>query len=167
MRACRAVGVLAAFGLAVALAGCNKEEAPENMAIPRLRAETRSAQYGSMTSEVMTLPVSGTRITVRNQPLVNEFEIVNVEMVEVELGSALLLQVSEKAARALYRQSVSNRGGRIVLTVNGNPVGARRVNRVIDDGNFYTFVEMPDEKLEELVIELRETVRYLQANKDK
>ena len=154
------------FGLLAAPLGCKKEEEPEDMAVPRLHAETRSARYGSMTTRVMTLPVSGTQITVREEPLVNEFDIRNVEMVEVELGPALLLQVSEKAARALYRQSVGNRGRRIVLTVNANPVGARRVNQVIDDGNFYTFVEVPDEKLEELVLELRETVEYLRANRE-
>ena len=37
---------------------------------------------------------------------------------------ALILQVSSRASRALYRASVANLGRRIVLTVNGSAIGA-------------------------------------------
>jgi hypothetical protein len=145
-------------------ASCKKEKVdPENLKIPRLMIETRSMSYGRPGGEVIQLPVSGTRISLQREPLVNEFDIVNVELVEVDLGLALLIQTSSAGARALYRGTVSNMGGRIVTTVNGNPIGARRIDGAIQDGNFYTFVEVGDESLGALVLELKESLAELRA----
>jgi hypothetical protein len=101
----------------------------------------------------------------QREPLIHEFEIVNVELVEVDLGLALLIQTSSEGARALYRGTVSNMGGRIVLTVNENPIGARRIDGAIQDGNFYTFVELSDQALADLVLELKESIVELQNMK--
>ncbi|MGB0744288.1 MAG: hypothetical protein ACPGSB_07155, partial [Opitutales bacterium] len=124
--------------------------------------------YGSLGGKVAELPVSGSRIPLQKEPIVNEFDIVNAEMVNVELGHALLLQVNEKGARALYRSTVSNMGGRIVVTVNDNPIGARRVDGPIQDGNFYTFVEgLDEEALGQLVLDIKDSILKLQELKNK
>jgi hypothetical protein len=81
------------------------------------------------------------------------------------MGMAMLVQVGGQGARDLYRGSVSNMGGRIVLTVNGNAIAARRVESAIQDGNFYTFVELDDEALEQLVVDLKETLAVLREKK--
>jgi hypothetical protein len=91
----------------------------------------------------------------------------NIELVEVDMGMALLLQLSERGARELYRGSVTNMGGRIVLTVNGNPIGARRIDGAIQDGNFYTFVEVDEAELGALVLDLRESLFELRELKNK
>lgn len=154
--------------LALVFCGCKKEEInTENFRVPRLMVETRGVQYGSLGGEVVQLPVSGTRIPLQKDPLVSEFDIVNVEMVKVDMGLALLIQTTEKGARALYRGTVTNMGGRIVLTVNDNPIGARRVDGAIQDGNLYTFVEIDDEELGQLVLEIKETLAQLQELKKK
>ena len=80
-----------------------------------------------------------------------------------DLGLALLVQVSEKGARDLYGASVANTGGRIVLSVNGNAIGARRIHAPIQDGNLYTFVELPDDALGDLVLELKDSLAQIQA----
>ena len=123
--------------------------------------------YGAITPARMVMPKSGTLIEVMKEPLVNEFEIVNAEMVKVELGMALLLQLSDRAARNLYRASVVNTGNRVVVTINGNPVGFRRLDGAIIDGNFYSFVEMNDTALGELVIDLKESLAYLQTQSER
>ena len=56
-------------------------------------------------------------------------------------------------------------GSRIVFMVNGNAIGARRMDGAIQDGNFYTFVEVDDEELGQLVLDIKKTIAKLQANK--
>lgn len=157
---------LLALSLLLLFSGCRKEKADEeNLRVPRLMLESRGMNYGALTADSVTLPVSGTKVSLRKEPLVNEFEITNVELVKVDLGLALLVQTSELGARALYRGTVTGMGGRIVLTVNGKPIGARRVEAPVEDGNFYTFTELKDEALGPLVLEIKETIAYLQENK--
>lgn len=149
--------------LAVALCGCKKDKLDtENLMVPRLMIETRGVQYGALGGNIAQLPVSGTRIALQKEPLVNEFDINNVELVKVDMGLALLIQTNERGARALYRGTVSNMGGRIVLTVNNNPIGARRIDGAIQDGNLYTFVEVDDEELGQLVLDLKASIQQLQ-----
>lgn len=144
--------------------GCKKDEV-ENLSVPRLMVEARGVNYGALTGDTVMLPVSGTTISIQGEAVVNEFDILNVEMVKVDMGLALLIQIGGQGARDLYRASVSNMGRRIVLTINGNAIGARRIDGAIQDGNFYTFVEIDDEELGQLVLDIKETIVELQANK--
>lgn len=149
--------------LALVLCGCKKDKLDdEELRIPRLMVETRSVQYGALGGPVVELPVSGSRIALQKEPMVNEFGIANVELVKVDMGLALLIQTNEKGARALYRGTVSNMGARIVLTVNNNAIGARRIDSAIQNGNLYTFVELDDEELGQLVLDMKKTIQQLQ-----
>ena len=152
--------------LALVMCGCNKDKiAAEDLRLPRLMVETRGINYGGMGAKVVEFPVSGTRIALRKEPLVSEFDIVNVELVKVDMGLALLLQTNEKGARELYRGTVTHMGGRIVLMVNDNPVGARRIDNSFrngDFGNYYTFVEIDDEELGQLVLDMKKSIQQLQ-----
>jgi hypothetical protein len=152
--------LLISLGLLVA---CKKEKL-ENLSVPRLMVETRGVNYGSSTGETVTLPVSRTTISIQRDPVVNEFDIQNVEMVKVDMGVALLVQTAGQGARDLYRASVSNMGSRIVFMVNGNAIGARRIDGTIQDGNFFTFVEVDDEEIGQLVLDIKETIVELQKN---
>ena len=145
--------------------GCKKELSSKDLFLPRLMIESRGVDYGGMKSTTVTLPISGTSINIQDQPLVNELDILNVEMVKVDLGVALLVQVSTQASRALYRGSISNMGGRIVLMVNGNAIGARRIDGAIEDGNFYTFVEVDDEELGKLVFDIKASLASIKRKK--
>ena len=147
--------------------GCREDKVDlENLKVPRLMVESRSVQYGDMGGPVVTLPVSQTSIPLQKEPVVSEFEIVNVELVKVELGLALMVQTSSTGARQLYRSSVTNMGNRIVLMINGNAVGAQRIGAAIEDGRFFTFVELPDEELGDLVLEIKDSLVELQKMKD-
>jgi hypothetical protein len=151
------------------LSGCLKnltgyETEIENMQVPRLMIESRGIDYAGGTGGMLKLPVSGTEFYVERDPIVGEFDIINVEMVQVDLGMALMIQVTDAGARELYRRSVTNPGDRIVFTSNGLAVGARLLTgETIDDGTFYTFVEIPDDELGQFVIELKASIAELQT----
>lgn len=108
------------------------------------------------------LPRSGVRISVNSKPVITEGDIVNVELVQVELGKCLLFQLTPAATRDFYRMSVTQQGRRIVLTIDGNPVGARRIDGAITDGAVFVFVELPDESLPRLVENLKKYSAALQ-----
>jgi hypothetical protein len=105
----------------------------------------------------VALPVSETTIRVLARPVISEFDIVNVELARVELGLCLMFQMTPGAARDLYRLSASNQGRRLVLFLNDRPAGARVIERPIEGGVLYTFVELPDAELPALVQSLKQT----------
>ena len=138
--------------------GCRKDRSViEDAAVPRLHLEVRGGPgTGGVTN--IRMPISGSNLSVMQEPLVSEFEITNIELVQVELGYAVLIQMSEMASRRLYRASVERHGSRVALIVSGVPVGLRLLDGPIQDGNFFTFVELDDEQTEDLVLDMRETL---------
>lgn len=136
----------------------------DNMQVPRLMIEARGMDYSGGSGSKVTLPISGTAIKLEREPVVGEYDIINVEMVKVDLGLALVIQVTDKGSRELYRRSVTHSGSRIVLTTNGQPIGAIRLSGTIEDGQFYTFVEIPDEELGQFVIDLKASIAELQTH---
>jgi hypothetical protein len=133
------------------------------MLVPRLMIESRSVNYGSVNGVNLRLPISGSVIAVDKTPIVNEFDIFNVEMVRVEMGIAVLIELSDQGARELYRRSVTNKGSRVVFVVNGNALGARRLDSAIEDGKLYTFVEVKDDAIGQLVLDLKASIAEIQT----
>lgn len=164
----RTHAILASLFLSLAvLTGCLSDDLlrydNSDILVPRLYFESKGQSYGSMSGQMMVLPVSRTQITVEREPIVNEFDIINVEMVKVEMGLALMIEVTDTGGRELYRRSVTNRGGRVVFVVNGVAVGARYLDGAIEDGKLYTFVEVPDDELGQFVLDLKEAIAELQT----
>lgn len=160
-----AASILITVTLLTLLSGCRDKMDQEDLRIPRLMVETRGVSYGGLIGETAVLPVTGTKIIVQKEPVVTEFEIVNVEMVKVELGLALMIELTEKGARDLYRASVTNKGGRVVLTVNGNAIGAQRFQQAVTDGKWYTFVEVDNEELGQLVLDMKDTLFEIHSSR--
>lgn len=151
--------VLLLLGLTLVLGGC--ASTPPLPAASRLTARFHlENQQGQ--GVPTTLPRSGLRLGLNPQPVVTEGDIINVELVQVELGRCLMFQVSPSAARDLYRMTGSNQGRRLVLFLDGVASGARRIDGPITDGVLYCFVEIEDEALPEVVAKLRRTTEYLQ-----
>ena len=105
----------------------------------------------------LTLPQSGVRVSVNAQPVITEGDIINVELVQVELGKCLLVQLTPTATRDFYRLSVTHQGRRLVLMVNGKTLGARRLDGPIANGIVYLFVEMPEAELPDFVDNLKKS----------
>lgn len=121
--------------------------------VVRFFLETRPGEAGVP----LQLPVSGVGVTVAAKPILVEYDVLNAEVARVELGNCLLLQFTPAAARDLYRLSVAGMGRRLVLTLNDEPVGARRIEQAIGDGTILVFVERPDADLPGLVGRIKRT----------
>lgn len=154
-----------ALGAVLLLVACDRGVDQQALSVPRLALEAGNLTYGQMTDSVVTLPISGSQIAINREILVSEFEIQQVELVQVELGLAIMLQLSDAGARALYRASVASNGRRVVMLVNGNAIAARRLDGPIADGKYYTFVEVNDDALPELVLDLKRSIREIKAQK--
>lgn len=139
------------------LAGCQTKSAsgPAPMTV-RLHLESDAEQ-----TVEQTLPVSGVKIHVLPKPVFSEFDLMNAEEAQVELGRCLLLQLSPPAARDLYRLSVANQGRRLVLLLDGRPLGARVIERPLTGGEILTFVEVPDAELPGLVQRLKQATQAI------
>ena len=70
---------------------------------------------------------------------------------------ALLVRQVVKV-RVIFTEHPFYHGQPYRLMVNGNAIGARRIDGAIQDGNFYTFVEVDDEELGQLVLDIKETI---------
>lgn len=135
------------------------------MLIPRIMIESRGVEYGALRGRNLTLPVSRTEIFVDREPAISELDILNVELVRVEMGLALLIEMSDYGARALYRYSVTSKGNRLVFMINDQPIGARRIDTVMSDGKLYTFVEVKDEEMGQLVLDLKASIAALKKKR--
>jgi hypothetical protein len=141
---------------AVVLAGCRSTATPPPAYAPlvaRFYLETRPNEAGVP----VTLPQSGVALNIAPKPVLVEYDIVNAEVAQVELGRCLLVQLSPAAARDLYRFSVSSVGRRLVLSLNDQVLGARRIESAMADGVVLVFVEMPDDQLPGIVERLKRT----------
>jgi hypothetical protein len=136
------------------LPGCQSAKKPDYQPlVARFFIEVR----GGDTGVPVLLPVSGVRITVEAKPVFVEYDVLNAEVAKVDLGDCLMLQLSSSAARDLYRLSVTHLGQRLVLFLNDQPVGVRRIDRPIADGVILIFIERPDADLASLVHRLKRT----------
>ena len=121
--------------------------------VARFYLETAPTEAGL----TVQLPSSGVTINVAPKPVFVEYDIINAEEAQVDLGRCLLLQLTPAAARDLYRLSVANVGRRLVLSLNDKLLGAHRIERAMSDGNIMVFVELPDAELPALVDRLKRT----------
>ena len=141
--------------------GC-RDRSIEYLSIPRLILEQSSSGYGTINTVTVKLEKSNSLVEIYSEPLINEFEIKNVELVQVDKGFALLFILSDKGARDLYRASVTHMGRRVVLSINSNVVGQRYIDGANNDGKVYTFVELPQDSLGQLVLDIKATLANLQ-----
>lgn len=134
--------------------GCQSSSAPKDHTTMSARFFLEAANNDGTP---LTLPQSGVRLSVNSKPVITEGDIVNVELVQVDLGKCLLVQLTPSATRDFYRLSVAHQGRRLALVVNGKALGARRIDGVITNGVIYVFVELPDGELPKLVDNLKKS----------
>ncbi len=153
-------GLLMLFVLAL-LAGCQSRTATVSRpAVARFLLESEATR----TAEV-TLPVSGVRLRVLPKPVILEYDIVSVELAQVELGRCLLFQLAPDAARDLYRMTAVNQGRRLALLINDQPMGARVIDQPLPGGMILVFCEVPDAELPGLVERLKQTTAELRSRR--
>lgn len=145
---------LLSLGGMLLLAGCQSAKPPTDYKPTQARFFLESAG-GDGTP--VTLPQSGVHLTINSKPVLTEGDIVNVELVQVELGKCLFFQLTPTATRDFYRMTGTHQGRRLVLVVDNVPLGARRIDGVITNGVVYVFAEVPENTLPALVNNLKKT----------
>jgi hypothetical protein len=158
-KGCAVSRVWIAMACALAAAGCQTASAPKDYTPTAARFFLESA---SADGTPLTLPQSGVHVTVNSKPVIAEGDIVNVELVQVDLGKCLLFQLTSSAARDFYRMSVSHQGRRLVLIVDNVALGARRIDGAITNGALFVFVELPEAALPALVDNLKKSAIAMQ-----
>jgi hypothetical protein len=147
------------LGGALLSAGCQHPRAPESpTAVARFLIEADADSAGV----IVTLPASGVQVRTGPKPVITEFDLTGVAEVQVDLGRCLLFQLTPAAARDLYRLSAQNLGRRLVLLINGQALGARVIDRPLEAGALFIFVEVPDDALQTMVEDLNRTTAWLQ-----
>jgi hypothetical protein len=147
--------------VALGVAGCAavRSGSGQPPLVARVFLESRANEAGLP----VQLPVSGVVVNVGARPVFYETDIINAEIVQVDLGKCLLLQLAPTASRDLYRLSVQSVGRRFVLSLDGVFLGARRIERAMPDGAILTFVEVPDADLPRLAARLKEAAVHFAA----
>ncbi len=108
------------------------------------------------------LPLSQTELSINSLPCLLESDVAAVELVQVEMGWCLLFVFTPEGQKLLYRLTAANLGRRLVLTINGVPVGVRVIDRLESSGQWLTFTELSEEELPQVVQRLKETIAILQ-----
>lgn len=143
-------------GLALLLLGGGCQHQAAGGADPAPLAARFYLEVGAVDPGVaVELPVSRVTLVVGPKPVLTEYDIRNAEVVQVEWGRCLMLELSPAAGRDLYRLSVAALGRRLVLSLGDQFVGARRMERAMADGVVLVFVELPDAELPALVGRLK------------
>ncbi len=146
------------LGMFLALVGCQSPTRVDYVpTVARFFLEEADARTVSV-----TLPQSGVRVMLGPKPVLTESDIVNVELMQVELGKCLMFQLTPAATRDLYRISGSNQGRRLVLFLNDVALGARRMEGPLAEGRVFVFVEVADTALPALVENLKKTSAAMQ-----
>ncbi len=149
--------ILAALFAAV---GCNSKSKKKDYDTTVARFFLEASEGDAFAS--VTLPVSGVQIAVNNKPIITEYDFTSVELAQSDLGMFISFNLTGDAARDVYRVTGTNQGKRLVLFINGKPVGARVIDRAFNTGSVAVFAALPDEMLPDLVKNMNATSVDLQ-----
>jgi hypothetical protein len=150
---------LALAAMALLGAGCVSSKKPLDYTPTNARFFLEAANADGTP---VTLPRSGVHVAVNSKPVLTEGDILNVELVQVDLGKCLLFQLTPSATRDFYRLSVTHQGRRLVLVVDDVALGARRIDGPIMNGALFVFAEMEDAALPAFVANLKKSSVALQ-----
>ena len=158
----RAACILSGLAVAFGAAGCQSTKVVDDFdpIVPQFLLEAPERQPSA---QIVALPVSQVQIPVYPRVALAQSDVRNVELVQVELGLCLMFEFTPEASRGLMRLSSSNIGRRLVVTLNGRPMGARPIEGPIPDGRLFVFVEVPDDALPDTAVNLKRTVHEIQA----
>ncbi|MEM9226592.1 MAG: hypothetical protein AAGA45_01355 [Verrucomicrobiota bacterium] len=141
------------------LVSCDDENLPH---LPAFYLQMGNSYNSLDQSSEYTLPVSEKTFTVFAEPVVPPWNVTNVEAVRVQSGLlALRFYFDREGDRDLYRNSVTNMGRVIVTVVDGQAIGARQIDGALQGGVFYTFTELSEAELMELLPKMQESIQKL------
>lgn len=134
------------------LFGCNTNKKPSIPVEFYLEVDLPTEETMNYTPKQMLSRIGG-------QPILVGTDFVSVDLARVDAGLCLYFQVTPQASFRLYNISAQSLGKRMVVFINGEPVGIRWITEIIQNGRLFTFVqEVPNEELPALTISLQEAL---------
>ncbi len=91
-----------------------------------------------------------------NRPVVMDKEIDDVDLVRVDAGICLLFHLSPSSTMRLAHTTANNLGKRLVLVIDGKPVGIRMIDEIIQNGQLFTFTELSSQEMGKTVVQLKQ-----------
>lgn len=155
---CLPLVVMTAFILT--FSGCSHAQPEQKMRI-YLESPDDGARFNRPARSIV-MPLTENHYYVYESPIIPEGDIVNVELVQVDLGYCIRLDLSRHASVIMHSATASNQGGRLFLLVNDKPVGVRLIDSPIADGQVYMFLEIPDKDLPQFVLDAQESCKRVQ-----
>jgi hypothetical protein len=113
----------------------------------------------------MRMPISGATVMVNPRPSFGEFDVLGADIVRSDVGPLLFLQLTPEATRDYHRMTLTNRGRRVVLTLNNAPVATRLIDQPVGNGALFFFLEVPETELPMLVRNINLTSREIQEQR--
>lgn len=160
----RPFALLFVLVFAFAAGGCNTTKKKDyEKTVVRFMLESDGREMAG----TARLPRSGTIIGIAPKAQFTEYDIARCSVVQNELGRSLVFELSEQAARDLFRLTASSQGRRIITVINGRPVGATRINAPFGQGYIVTYVEIDDAELDKLAEDITRTSKDLQKELEK
>ena len=150
----------------LAVGGCASKSKKKNYPVSVVRfflEATNNQDAGG----VARLPKSGVTIQVEPKAYFTEYDIEGCEVADNELGKSLASKLTREATRDLLKTSIPNQGKRLVMIMNGQPIGARRIDGALSQGYIVTYVEVPESELEELAKNIARTSKDLREELEK
>ena len=158
------LGLVAA---ALTLGACNTGEDYANFLTFHIAEQNTSE--GIYRSRV-TMPVSGFEVIANDGFVLSHAHLHSVKVAKVTMPDGLqtvrglLFNFTSEGSRILYRETASNRNGWILMNERYKPVGLRKIDAIIQDGNLFMLVEFPPETdLHEKAADYNEGIRIVQA----
>ncbi|HVU19039.1 MAG TPA: hypothetical protein VHD32_19190 [Candidatus Didemnitutus sp.] len=153
------LGIAASISLIALLAGCATAQVKISARASTARFYLEAGPHEAGKSVV--LPISGVALNVQPAPVLIESDVAHVAFAHVELGDCLLVRFKSPAARDLFRLSLAAPGRRLVMVVDDKPLGARRIDVPLPEGDLLIFAEVPPDRLPELVAQLQRGIDRL------
>jgi len=161
----RAAGLFTLLLSVLAVGGCQAPPAPKIF----LQFYLQSPDVSGV---AFTMPLS--KLDYRRLPeaFLNSADITSVNegfvTVAGERTACVFFQFSPLGTHELMMQSASNVGRKIFLFSNGQPLGVRPIDQVIQSGQLFVFVEEPDQKaLEQFVADVQSSQQRIAEMKKK
>ncbi len=150
----------------LAAGGCASKSKKKNYPVSVVRVFLE-ASNNQDAGGVARLPNSGVVIQVEPKAYFTEYDIDGCEVTNNELGKSLAFKLTREAAMDLLKMSIPNQGKRLVLVMNGQPIGARRIDGALSQGYIVSYVELPEADLEDLAKNIARTSKDLREELEK
>jgi hypothetical protein len=155
------VGVTGAL-VALALASCQSqsEKPPKDFVDVQFNLESLQGVPGASPE----FPLSKQHIAYDDDPSLIGREIGGMKIQATEMGSRTVFSLTEDGRRDLYRLSTTHQGQRLVVTINGKPLGVTTMAGPISDGKLSFYLELSDVDLPELAKSINDSCIWYAKN---